>query len=149
MRAPASGAVAEAYGHKAERIAAPAARSVNTAQVRSGHFGSCLYSGSCSGIGSPNGVLRWLGTDTTEADIRMELACACFRGLARCECFSISRTRGRVAGKRWQSPNLGPVTIFKESRRCNPEVMAYRLYSLFIAGGTLLAPAPNPNSLGI
>jgi hypothetical protein len=78
MRATASGAVAEAYGHKAERIAAPAARSVNTAQVRSGHFGSCLYSGSCSGIGSPNGVLRWLGTDTTEADIRMELACACF-----------------------------------------------------------------------
>ena len=67
---------------------------------------------------------------------------------ATCECFLISRTRGRVAGKRRQSPNLAAVTIFKESRRCNPEVMAYRLYSLFIAGGTLLAPAPNPNSQG-
>jgi len=71
-----------------------------------------------------------------------------FLRLATCECFLISRTRGRVAGKRRQTPNLAAVTIFKESRRCNPEVMAYRLYSLFIAGGTLLAPAPNPNSQG-
>jgi hypothetical protein len=41
------------------------------------------------------------------------------------------------------------VTIFKDSRRCNRKVMVYTVITLDIAGGTLLAPAPNPNSLGI
>jgi hypothetical protein len=41
------------------------------------------------------------------------------------------------------------VTIFEDSRRCNRKVMVYTLITLDIAVGTLLAPAPNPNSLGI
>jgi hypothetical protein len=45
--------------------------------------------------------------------------------------------------------HLALVTIFKDKRRCNRKVMVYTLLSLDIAGGTLLAPAPNPNSLGI
>jgi hypothetical protein len=44
---------------------------------------------------------------------------------------------------------LRAVTIFKDSRRCNRKVMVYTVITLDIAVGTLLAPAPNPNSLGI
>ena len=96
----------------------------------------------------PPGVL-WLTRHRYDRGGRSDGAIVClFLRLATCECFLISRTRGRVAGKRRQTPNLAAVTMFKESCRCNPEVMVYRLYSLFIAGGTLLAPAPNPNSQG-
>jgi hypothetical protein len=45
--------------------------------------------------------------------------------------------------------HLAAVTIFKDRRRCNHKVMVYTVITLDIAGGTLLVPAPNPNSLGI
>jgi hypothetical protein len=96
----------------------------------------------------PHGI-DWLTRHRYDRGGRSDGAIVClFLRLATCECFLISRTRGRVAGKRRQTLNLAAVTIFKENRRCNPEVMVYRLYSLSIAGGTLLAPAPNPNSQG-
>jgi hypothetical protein len=50
---PASKVPERHHSHRAERIAAPTARMVNTAQVRSGHLGSASGSHSGSDMASP------------------------------------------------------------------------------------------------
>src|SRR5262249_32840993 len=79
-RAIAIGTVSKArkrhHGHKAERIAAPTARMVNTAQVRSGHLGSASGSHSGSDMApAPPVVLGMSDTSIAKVWIRSPPVC--------------------------------------------------------------------------